>query len=174
METSEKVINDEYNNDTLDTLTIIIGITIGFVLIIVGMHMVMYDEEAEYLRVIGTITQAKYERISTSYDDKGNEQIINKYNIFVTYMINNIAYAKKLFVNGKTQYVKDNTIDLLVHKNDYTNVQLAYTRKSSFGIIFVISSLVIIGLVYLTYYLTYNYKMYAASQKEKETKTYSQ
>lgn len=161
MEKSEKVINE-----TLPTLTIIIGIIIGFVIIIIGMYMVMYDEEGEYLRVIGTITQSKYERVSMSYNKESKQENIYKYSIFVTYMIDNVAYAKKLFVSDKTQYVKDNTIDLIIHKNDYTNVQLAYTRKSSFGIILMIIALIIIGLVYLTYYLTYNYKTYAASQRE--------
>ncbi len=145
-------------------LGIIIGIILGIILIVVGIYMVANDREGDYLRVRGTVTQPNCVKSSTTYDDKGHPIDNYKCNIVVTYMIDTKVYSKTMFVTGSSNYIKDEPIDLMVDKKDYMNVQLAFMSGSNIGSILMTIALVVVGIAYLNYYLTHNYRIFASAQ----------
>lgn len=145
-------------------LTMVIGAIIASVLIVIGIYMVMNDDDSNYLRIQGKVLQPNCVKTSTSYDDKGRSTEHYKCNVVITYMIDGKVYSKTMYTTGTNAYIKDEPIDLMVLKKDYTNVQFAYMDRSSIGFIMMLLALGVVGITYLNYYVTHNYKVFAATQ----------
>jgi hypothetical protein len=145
-------------------LGMIIGVIISAVFMIIGIYMTIHDDDADYLRIRGKILQSECVKSSTLYDDKGRPINNYKCNIMVTYMIDGQVYSSKMYMSGTSSYIKDEPVDLMVLKTDYTNVQFAYIDKSTMGYIMMLLSFGIIGIAYLNYYLTHNYKIFSVTQ----------
>lgn len=145
-------------------LAMIIGVIVAAVLIVIGFYMMMYNDDSKYLRISGKVLQPNCVKSSITYDDKGRPIDNYKCNVVVNYMIGGKVYSKKMYVSGTTTYIKDEPIDLMVMKNDFTNVQFAYIDRSTMGCIIMLVALGVVGITYLNYYLTHNYKVFAATQ----------
>lgn len=137
---------------------------IGFVFIVVGLYMIMNDDSNSYARIQGTVVQPNCVKEFTSYDK--NKRPIDSYKceITVTYKVNEVTYTNKMYLTGSSAYINGEPIDLMVRKDDPNNIQLGHINKASIGCIMVICALIIVGIVYLNYYLTYKYQLFAASQ----------
>jgi hypothetical protein len=145
-------------------LVMVIGVIIASALVVIGIYMMMYNDDDNYLRIQGKVLEPNCVKASTIYDDKGKQVDNYKCNIVVTYMISGKVYSKNMYVAGISTYIKDEPIDLMVMKKDFTNVQFAHMDKTTMGCIMILSALGVIGITYLNYYLTHNYKIFAATQ----------
>lgn len=145
-------------------LGMVIALIVGCVLIIIGAYMAATDDSDQYLKVRGLVIAPNCVKSSISYDDKG--RVIDNYkcNVVVTYKINGKVYSKKIYMTGSSSYIKDEPIDLIVSKMDYNNVQVASMDRASVGGVMVFVAIVVVALAYLNYYLTHNYKLFAAAQ----------
>lgn len=138
-------------------LFIIIACLFAICFFVGGVFFIRSDDDDKYLRVKGIVTDVNCVDISMDKDKT------YKCDITVEYVINNTKYTNKLFNTGE-RYIKNEPISLMVKKDDYNNVQIAQTDKTTMGIVFIIISVILLGLAYLNYYLTYNYKVFAAAQ----------
>jgi hypothetical protein len=145
-------------------LGLVIGVIVGCALIVFGIYFMMNDDSDNYLRVDGTVVQPNCVKSSVSYDDKGRPTDNFKCNMIVQYTIDGKSYSKKMYLTGTTSYIKDEPVKLMVAKNNYEDVQLVSMDKTTLGSILMVVALVIVGLTYLNYYLTHNYKVFAAAQ----------
>lgn len=143
---------------------IIIGLILGFLCVIIGIYVMIYDDSDKYLKIKGFIVETNCAKLSTAHDDKGYS--INKYkcDIIVAYKIDGTVYSKTLYINGSNNYIVDEPIDLMVLKKDYESVQISTTDGTVIGCILVAIALSVICLTYLNYYLTYKYRIVVASQ----------
>lgn len=146
------------------TLYMIITLIIGLVLIVIGIYMIISDNSGNYTSVQGTVIQSDCSQSTTSYDDKGRSNVTHKCDVVVSYNINNMPYSKRLFLSGSSTYSKDEPIDLFVNKNDLTDAQIAWIGRSYIGSCLMIVALIVTASAYLNYYMTHNYKIYAAGQ----------
>lgn len=145
-------------------LFMIIAVIIGFFMIAMGMYMVITDDSEKYIRVTGIVAQPNCVRSSVSYDDKGRAIDNYKCNLAIDYKINGKTYTKKMYLSGKSSYVKDEPVELVIDKSNYENVKLASMTSSMIGGTMMVSAIVLFGIAYLNYYLTHNYKVFAAAQ----------
>ncbi|VBB17695.1 hypothetical protein YASMINEVIRUS_158 [Yasminevirus sp. GU-2018] len=173
METASKPVSD-WGNTLYDgasglgtfkaDLGMVIALVVGCVLIVIGAYLVVTDDSDKYLRIKGVVVSPNCVKSSVSYDDKGRAVENFKCNMVVSYKINGKVYSKKIYMNSSSSYIKDEPIDLMVSKTDYQNVQLASMDKSTLGSVMVLIAVVVVALSYLNYYLTHNYKVFAAAQ----------
>ncbi len=148
-------------------LMMIITIIVATLVLIFGVYYIYTDDDDKYLRIQGTVMEADCSP-STTNDSNGRTNVNYKCGILVDYKIDGKVYSKKIFSkNSSSAYLKDETIDLVVSKNNYNDVQLSFMKKSTVGIIVIVTACVIVGLVYLNYYLTHNYKIFSAAQGTK-------
>lgn len=145
-------------------LFMIIALILGLVFVVVGIYMIIYDDSNEYLRIKGLIMEPSCTKASTTYDDKGKPTDTYKCSIIVSYKVDNKTYSKKMYLSGNSTYIKDEPIDLMIKKRDLNDVQLATMNNTSIGTIMIICSLFVVAIAYLNYYLTHNYKVFAAAQ----------
>jgi hypothetical protein len=144
-------------------LMVITGI-VATIMLIIGSFYIYTDDDEKYLRVQGTVMQADCAQ-SITHDYNGKPNTSYKCNVLVDYKIDGKVYSKTIFVNnGSSSYLKDEPVDLVVSKNNYNDVQLAFMKKATTGIIMISLSILVVGLVYLNYYLTHNYKIFSAAQ----------
>jgi len=145
-------------------LVLFIGLIFSILLFVVGIYMILYDDDDKYLRIKGVVVQPNCTTSSSTIDNQGKTIINYKCNMSINYTINNKSYSKTIFTSGATSYVKDEPIDLMVLKSDYTNVQIAQMSGHTIGNIFILLAMLLSGASYLNYYLTHNYKIFAAAQ----------
>lgn len=145
-------------------LVMIIAVIVAAVLVVIGIYMMMNDNDTDYLRIQGKVAQPNCVKSSTTYDDKGRPIDNYKCNVVIQYMIDGKMYSKKMYVTGTSSYIKDEPVDLMVLKKDYTNVQFSYIDKSTIACVMMLLALGVVGIAYLNYYLTHNYKVFAATQ----------
>lgn len=145
-------------------LCMIIALIVGLTLIVIGIYMIMYDDDNLYIRVKGSVVQPNCIKSSTTYDKNGKPMDNYKCDITVNYKINGTAYSNKMYLTGASTYINNEPIDLMVRKDDLNNVQLGTINKSSIGSIMIICSLILVSLAYLNYYMTSNYRIFAAAQ----------
>lgn len=144
-------------------LTMVIALIIGSVMIVVGIWMVATDDDDRYLRIQGSVTQPNCTKTSTSYDDKGKPTDQYKCNIVVAYKLDNNVYSKTIYMNGSSSYIVGEPISLMVSRSDHNDVQVASMSKGSTGCALFVVAPIIVALAYLNYYLTHNYRVYAAA-----------
>ena len=145
-------------------LTLIICLILSTILFVVGIYMIIYDDDEKYLRIKGVVVQPNCTVASKTVDAKGISSTNYKCNVAVNYSINNKLYSKTIFTSGTTSYVKDEPVDLMILKTDYMNAQFAQMSNQSIGYILVLAAIGISGASYINYYLTHNYKLFAAAQ----------
>jgi hypothetical protein len=145
-------------------LGMIIGLIIGLILIVLGIYLMVYDEDHKYLRITGQITQPNCVKSSTTYDEYGKQTDSYKCNLNVTYQINGKTYSRKIYVSGTNNYINDEPISLMVMKDNHEDVQVAYMNRTTLASILFIVSILLIGICYLNFYVTHNYKVFSASQ----------
>jgi hypothetical protein len=145
-------------------LIMIIALIVGLVLVVIGIYMISTDDSDLYLKVKGLVVEPNCVKSSTTYDDKGRPIDTYKCNILITYKVNGTAYSKKMYLAGQSNYIKDEPINLIIRKDDLENVQIESMNRTSMGSLMIIGSLVLVALAYLNYYLTHNYKIWAAAQ----------
>lgn len=142
---------------------LITGIILSVIFVVVGIYMMVYDDSYKYFFIKGVVVTPSCVKASTTYDKDGYPTDTYKCNIVVAYKINGEVYSRKMYVIGSNNYEKDEPIDLVVHKNNYDNVQLAFMNGTTIGCIFVTVALIITSLTYLDYYITYRYKKFLES-----------
>jgi hypothetical protein len=161
--TNKKVTNLNDVGEFKANFGIIIGITLAFVFVVIGIFMMIRDDSDKYLKIKGFIVETNCDKLSRTYDNEGYS--INKYicNIIVAYKIDGIVYSRKMYINGSNNYIVDEPIDLMVLKKDYESVQISTMDETTIGCIFVTIALSVICLTYLNYYLSYKYKTFIVS-----------
>jgi hypothetical protein len=127
------------------------------------MYAVMYNNDNKYVTVAGTVSNTNCIKSSTTYNDRGQPADNYKCNVVVDYTYNGKKYSKKMYLAGANSYIKDEPINLKIEKSNPNNVQLSGMTAKSIGYIMIVCALVIFGFAYLNYYLTHNYRIYAAS-----------
>jgi len=145
-------------------LIMIIALIVGLVLVVVGLYMVYMNDSDDYLNIKGYVIDPNCTKTSVNYDDKGRPIDNYKCNVMVGYNINGRNYTKQMYLTNNSTYIKDEPINLSVSKKDYNNVQIDTMNKSTMGSVMLISALVLVGFAYLNYYLTHQYKIFAAAQ----------
>ena len=145
-------------------ISMIIALVIGCVLIVSGIYFIMNDDSDKYITVRGVVIEPNCTKTSVTYDDR-NRAINNfRCTMNVSYTIDGTEYSKIIFVDGQTLYIKNQPIDLMVNKNDHQDVQLVTTSSTTMGSISLLIALIMIAGAYLNYYMTHNYKLYAAAK----------
>lgn len=114
----------------------IIGLIIGCVLVICGLYF-MFTDSDQYLKMKGIIIDIPEHNSENS--------------IVVSYKINNVVYTQKLFIKSfiKSSYVKEQPINMRVSKQDYNNAQIDGLDRSVVGSSLLVSSVLLIGSIYL-------------------------
>jgi hypothetical protein len=143
---------------------LMIGIVFGLLFIIIGLYMAIYDDSDLYLRVKGSVVEPTCAKSNVTYDDKGYPINTYKCSIIVAYKIDGNVYSRKMFILGSNNFERNEPIDLMILKQDYTNIKAATTDGTTLGCIFVCMAFFSVGLAYLNYYLVYRYKTYYSSQ----------
>ena len=144
--------------------SMIIGIILAVFLAVMGIYIMINDYDDNYFRIQGKVTEPNCVKTSITYDDKGRSVDNYKCNSIVSYIIDNYTYFKNIYMTKTSFYIKDEPIDLMVLKKDHTDVKLSYINRTTIGCAAMIFAISIVGIAYLNYYLTYNYKMFAAAQ----------
>jgi hypothetical protein len=155
--------NDFKINHSKVSFSLITGIILSAIFVVVGIYMMINDDSYKYFRVKGVIVTPSCVKASTTYDKDGYPTDVYKCNIVVAYKINGEVFSRKMYVTGSNNYEKDESIDLMVHKNNYDNVRLAFMDGTTVGCIFITVALIVISLAYLNYYVTYKYKKFLDS-----------
>ena len=147
------------------SLILYIGLFVYFIAIIVGIYMIIHDNEDEYIRVIGSVIQSSCVKSSSIYEKKDIQIDNYKCTVGVSYKIDDKEYTKNIFISGQSStYIKDEPIELIVLKTDYTNVKIAQISKSDMGSVIIIFGFGILIISYINYYLASKYKLFSASQ----------
>lgn len=145
-------------------LIMVIGLILSAILVVVGIYMIFHNDDNNYIRVKGVVSEPNCTKTSSSVDKDGNQSDVHKCNLVVTYMIDSNTFSKKIYVTGGSSYIKDEPIDLMVSKSNHADAQLAFMGGSQMGCMFISGALMIVALAYLNYYMTHNYRIFAASQ----------
>lgn len=145
-------------------LGLAVAALIGFFLLVVGIYMMFTDNSNKYLHIKGLVVESDCSKSQTTYNEKGYPIEGYKCNITVSYKINDTVLSKIIYTNGSSTYIKNEPIDLMVEKENYENVLLSKMSGMVVGGLMVGGSVLMIGVAYLNYYLTQNYKVFAAAQ----------
>jgi hypothetical protein len=140
-------------------LGLIIIVIISVFLIVLGVTKIVKNDDNKYMNVNGKIISTECIQNPKNPNDTTDT---HKCSIVVEYTINDKIYTKELFLNGSNKYIVNEPIDLKVEKNNYNNAGLATMKESTTGWILIAISLGLFGIAYLNYYLTHNYRSYAA------------
>jgi hypothetical protein len=145
-------------------LIMVVGLILSAILIVVGIYMIFHNDDNNYIRIKGVVSEPNCTKSSTTVDKNGNQSDVFKCNLVVTYMIDSNTFSKKIYVSGGSSYIKDEPIDLMVLKSNHNDAQIAFMGGSQMGSMFIGAALTIVALSYLNYYMTHNYRIFAASQ----------
>lgn len=145
-------------------LTMIVAVIFGVLLVVCGLYMMMYNNDANYLHIKGQVVTPNCTTAGVTTDSHGKTITSYKCNLGVKYVINGKEYSKTIFVNGTANYVANEPIDLMVLKSDFTNVQISQISSSTMGMMMIAVAIVLVVAAYINYYLTHNYKVFAATQ----------
>ena len=142
----------------------VVALVVASVLVVLGFIMAVTDDSYKYQWVKGTIIEPNCTKASATYDDKGRKVKTYKCSMTVAYEIKGKVLQKKIYLTGNETYIKDEPIELVVMKSNPDNVQLAYTDGSTMGGMLFLSSVVIVALAYLNYYMSHKYSVFAVAQ----------
>ena len=145
-------------------LIMIIALILSAIFVVVGIYMIFHNDDNNYMRIKGIVSEPNCIKTSSNVDKDGHQSDVFKCNLVVTYMIDTKTFSKKIYVTGGSSYIKDEPVDLMVLKTDYANAQLAFMGGSQMGSMFIGGALIVVALAYLNYYMTHNYRIFAASQ----------
>lgn len=144
------------------TFGFIVGIIFLIVISVISMYMIFFNKDSDYLYVEGIIE--KSECVSTH----SKEYTLHKCSLTIRYSVDGQEYSKDIFSNTTTSYFANEPVSLWVSKKDNYNVSLADGILSTFssrtnGIILLVSGIVLFSIIYLNYYLTHTYEVYAST-----------
>ena len=145
------------------SLTLIVAIILAIIMALCGTYLVFNNDDEMYLTINGRVMKADCLSQQTR-DSKGNVNTSYKCNITVGYEVDGEKFSKMIFVRSNEDYLQGEPISLWVKKNDLTNVREAGWPGNMVGSGLVFGALVVFGLAYLQYYLTYRYEVFAAAQ----------
>lgn len=145
------------------SLIMIIALILGIIMLIFGIMAVFYNDDEKYLHIEGRVMKTECLK-STSYDSKGNKSTSYKCNVTVGYEIDGKKYSRVLLLKTSEGYLQGEPIYLWVDKGDHTRVQQSGFSGSLTGSASICCSILLVGLAYLQYYLTYRYEVYAAGK----------
>lgn len=145
------------------SLTMIVGVILAIIMILCGAYMIFLNDDEDYLNVSGRVMSSECLQ-SKSHDSHGNPEISYKCNVTIGYEIDGKKYSKVLLMKSKEGYLQGELINLWVRKDNHSYAQESGWPKNLIGSGAVCLALVILGLAYLQYYLTYRYEVYAAVQ----------
>jgi len=140
----------------------IIALIIGLLMIVVGMYLLINNDDDQFIDVKGIVSNAYCKQTTTYYD--GKPTVNNKCIITVTYKIDNVSYSKSIYTSDSNEYITGQPINLSVRKTDMNDVSIASFKKHTIAMFLFVGSIFVAGFAYFQYYLTHNYKPYAAAQ----------
>ena len=140
------------------TLSIIIAIVICIVLAVLGLWAMLFNTDHLYMLVDGNVVKSE---CITQKDS-------SKCELTVGYKIDGQDYSKTIITNVSEKYFSNEPVKLWVTKSDYTNIvlasgPLATFSSSAIGFMLILVAIMVFGLAYLNYYMTYNYEVYAST-----------
>ncbi len=137
-------------------LTLISMMIIGIMLVICGIYFIYVDDESQFMRLTGNVVDSVCEK---------NSKNIFKCTLTVDYETNGKRYTKKLYQYDKIeQYMKGEPIDLIIAKCDHSVVKVAFKKMWKWGLTLILFALIMVGVSYINYYLSHNFKIYSAAQ----------
>jgi hypothetical protein len=145
-------------------LILAVGVVVASVMAVIALIMAFSDDSNKYIWLKGTIVEPNCTKTSVTYNDKGHAVETYKCNMTVEYKVNGNVYQKRLYLTGNETYIKDEPIGLVVMKSDPNNVQLSYTDGTTMAGMLFVSSIAIVSMAYLNYYMTNKYNLFAAAQ----------
>jgi hypothetical protein len=145
------------------SLGMIIAIVLGIILVLCGTYMVFYNDDDKYLPINGRILKTACVK-KKSYDSNGRQSTSYKCNITVGYKVDGKSYSKALFVRSSEDYLVNEPIRLWVEKDNHESVQQAGMQSSTTGSMMIGGAIILLGVAYLNYYLTYRYEVFASAQ----------
>lgn len=139
-------------------LSLVITIIIGVMLLICGLYFICTDDESQFIRIKGNVVESMCE-INTKNRYK------YKCTLTVSYQIDGKKYEKKLEpYDTMEKYVKNESIDLIAIKCDHNIVKIAFKKMSKVGLTLILTAFICVGISYLNFYLSHNFKIYSAAQ----------
>jgi hypothetical protein len=145
-------------------LMMVVAIIVAALLVVMGLIMIMYNDDDKYLRIKGQVVQPNCVLSGMTKDTTGNPTNNYKCNMSVKYIVNGKEYNKTIFVSGSANYIPNEPVDLVVLRSDFNNVQIAQMNMGTAGTLMISGAFAIVAAAYINYYLTHNYKVYAATQ----------
>jgi hypothetical protein len=145
------------------SLTLIVAIVLGIIMILCGTYMIFYNDDELYLTVSGRVMKADCVTAKTR-DSKGNESTAYKCNVTVGYEVDGKKYSKQLFIRSSEDYLNGEPISLWVRKDNHESVSQSGWPGNLVGSGLLCGAVAVFGLAYLQYYLTYRYEVFAAAQ----------
>lgn len=148
-------------------LGLIFSLVAALVLIVIGIYFLIYNDDDNYIRASGTVVEPVCtQETSTQQTSNGNHYntTVYKCNLTVSYTINGAQYKSTFYTSGNSGYIKGQPVDLMVTKTDYNQAKLATMSSSTIASIMFCIAFSLVGLSYLNYYMTHQYKIYAAGQ----------
>jgi hypothetical protein len=160
--------NNIYNNlcelgEFRTKLGLVFGIIIGIVLVIIGIYMILHDDSDDYIYIDGVVVQPNCSKSGTQ-TNKGSTIDTYACNMIISYEIDKNKHSEQIYVAGNNNYIAGQPIKLMVKKSDHTKVSIAETSSTIIGYVLIGIAIFINSLIFLQYYLTNRYKVYAASQ----------
>lgn len=135
-----------------------IGIVIGALMAIVGLFMMISNDDDKYLVLSGVVVEPSCKE----YNSDG--KLSYKCNTGVKYMVGEKEYTATLFTSGDGDYVMNQPVELKVMKKNHRDVTFNSSTAKQTGMYMVGGAGLIVGLVYLNRYIARAYKPYAMAQ----------
>lgn len=140
-------------------LWLYIGIIVACILFIVGIYLFTTDQ-SYLVDSIGEVTDSRCDMIS---DKTTNTNTFNC-TVDVKYKINNNIMNSKMNTTEMSPIIKGSSIDITYDVRQPTKITRRIVRNKSISLAMSIISVILILIVWLNYYISQNYKIYASAQ----------
>jgi hypothetical protein len=139
-----------------------VGVVVGVFMMLMGIYIMMYNEDDKYLNIQAKIAKADCTRYDSYSDSKSQTKY--KCKLIVAYMIDGKMYQTVIHTDSSTVYMADEPITIMVEKANFNKASLSGTSSSMIGSVLFGFALVMMGLCYLNYWMSTNFKVYSAGQ----------
>lgn len=161
---TDRVLTNELYDDTSDlglfraNLSWWIGVIIGGLVALVGIAMMISNDDDMYFVVQGVVTEPSCKE----YNSDG--KLTYKCNTGVSYTVDKKTYTATIFTSGESDYIANQPVELRVKKSRHIDVAFNTPTSRQTGAYLVAGGMLIVGLVYLNRYIAQKYKPYAVAQ----------
>lgn len=161
---TDRVLTNELYDGTSDlglfraNLSWWVGVVIGGLLALVGIMMMLSNDDDEYFVVQGVVSEPSCKE----YNSDG--KLTYKCNTGVSYKVDKKTYTVTIFTSGTSDYIMNQPVELRVKKTRHMDVAFNTPNSRQTGAYLIAGGTVIVGLVYLNRYIAQTYKPYAMAQ----------